>query len=293
MEAEDEICASCGIAPVDDIKLKICDGGCDLVKYCCDGCQENHRDQHEEECSKRKAELHDKELFEQPDGTHEGECPLCFLPLPLKKSSFYTCCCKIVCKGCVYADFKSSGNNNCPFCREPAAKSDEENYKRVMERVKVNDPAALNQMGTRRYDQGDYDKAVEYWTKAAELGEFHAHCKLGLIFYKGIGVEKDEEKAIYHWEKAAIGGHPYARNNLAVFEQNKGNFERATKHFIIAAKQGLEESMKNLWKNYSAGHITKEKLDATLRAHQSAIGATKSQQRDEGEAFNRLMLGLS
>ena len=65
----DEVCACCGIAAVDDIKLKDCDGGCDLVKYCGDGCQENHREQHEEECNKRKAELHDKELFTQPDIT--------------------------------------------------------------------------------------------------------------------------------------------------------------------------------------------------------------------------------
>ena len=51
----DEVCACCGIAPVDDIKLKLCDGGCDLVKYCSDVCQENHREQHEEECKGRKA----------------------------------------------------------------------------------------------------------------------------------------------------------------------------------------------------------------------------------------------
>ena len=61
----DEVCASCGIAPVDDIKLKLCDG-CDLVKYCSDKCREDHREQHEEECNQRKAELHDKELFKQP-----------------------------------------------------------------------------------------------------------------------------------------------------------------------------------------------------------------------------------
>ncbi len=77
------LCANCGIAQVDDIKLKICDGGCDLAKYCSDKCQKNHRDQHEEGCNQRKAELHDKQLFEQPDGAYLGECPLCFLPLPI------------------------------------------------------------------------------------------------------------------------------------------------------------------------------------------------------------------
>ncbi len=30
-DAEDEVCASCGVAAVDDVKLKLCDGGCDFV----------------------------------------------------------------------------------------------------------------------------------------------------------------------------------------------------------------------------------------------------------------------
>ncbi len=86
-EAETMLCANCGIAQVDDIKLEEC-GDCDLVKYCSDKCRENHIEQHEEECKKRKAELHDKNLFEHPDGTHEGECPLCFLPLPIGTKIF-------------------------------------------------------------------------------------------------------------------------------------------------------------------------------------------------------------
>ena len=57
------------------------------------------------------------------------------------------------------------------------------------------------------------------------------------------------------------------------------------KHLIIAANLGLEESTKELWKHYSAGNITKEELDATLRTHQAAIDAMKSAQRDEAEIF--------
>jgi hypothetical protein len=41
----DEVCASCAKPEVDDVKLKKCDD-CDLVKYCSDDCQENHREQH-------------------------------------------------------------------------------------------------------------------------------------------------------------------------------------------------------------------------------------------------------
>jgi hypothetical protein len=48
-------CASCGMAEVDDIKLKKCDA-CDLVRYCSDECQQEQRPKHEQACKKRAAE---------------------------------------------------------------------------------------------------------------------------------------------------------------------------------------------------------------------------------------------
>jgi hypothetical protein len=123
-----EVCACCGVAAVDDIKLKMCDGGCDLVKYCRDDCQTNHREQHEDECKKRRAELRDdiqrratelrqtflrdelrdKQLFEPDSSSYRGECPICCLPLSLEpeKSSLMPCCCKIICNGCRHANKK-------------------------------------------------------------------------------------------------------------------------------------------------------------------------------------------
>ncbi len=281
----DDICASCGIAEVDSIKLKECDD-CDLVKYCSDICQENHREQHEEECNQRKAELHDKELFTQPEETCYGECPICFLPLPLDQSKFrfHSCCCKLVCIGCSYANLISNGDDRCPFCREPSVNVEEEHDKRVMKRVKVNDPNALLKMGTKRHEEGDYHGAFKYWAKAAE-GNKGAHYNLSVMYDRGEGVEKDEEKKVYHWEKAAIGGHPDARHYLGCEEEDNGNVERAVKHFVIAANLGEEDSMKALWWHYAEGHITKEELEATLRTHKAAIDATKSAQRDAGEAY--------
>ncbi len=53
-EAADNCCASCGIADIDEIKLKKCDG-CDLARYCSDACREDHRPEHEAKCKKRAA----------------------------------------------------------------------------------------------------------------------------------------------------------------------------------------------------------------------------------------------
>ena len=137
-EEADEVCASCGVAAVDEIKLKDCDGGCDLVKYCSDNCQEIHRDQHEAACKKRKAELHNKQLFTQPDSSHFGECPICCLPLSFdpSKSPFMTCCSKTICKGCNHAnqvrEMAEGLEPRCAFCREPAPKSRDESNKRLI-----------------------------------------------------------------------------------------------------------------------------------------------------------------
>ena len=106
IKAEADICcASCGIAEVDDVKLTECDG-CDLVRYCSDTCQEDHRSEHEVKCEKRAAELRDELLFSQPESSHIGDCPICCLPMPLDdyKSMIYTCCSKTICVGCSFAN---------------------------------------------------------------------------------------------------------------------------------------------------------------------------------------------
>ena len=152
-----------------------------------------------------------------------------------------------------------------------------------MKRVEKNDPVAMTQMGTERHKEGDYSSAFEYYTKAAELGDAMAHYKLAHLYCEGEGVQKDERKALYHWEEAAISGHPYARLNLAVIEIENGRPERGEKHFIIAANLGDEKSMKQLWKCFSMGHVSKDDLSVTLRKHHAAVNATKSPQRKAAE----------
>ena len=115
------------------------------------------------------------------------------------------------------------------------------------------------------------------------MGNAEAHYQLGCSYGEGVGVRvRDDDKAVYHYEKASIGGHPDARYNLACYEEI-GSMERAVKHWIIAANLGDDKSMKELLSSYKNGFITKEKYGATLRAHQAAINATKSAERDFAE----------
>jgi len=153
-----------------------------------------------------------------------------------------------------------------------------------MKRVKVNDPLATCFMGTRHFHEGDYDAAIEYWTKAAELGHAEAHFQLSTMYMMGIGVEKDEKKEVIHLEEAAISGDPCGRYNLALIEERNGMIERAVKHWIIAANLGHDDSIKTLKLYYGNGKVSKEDFTAALRAYQAAVDAAKSPQREAAEA---------
>jgi TPR repeat protein len=103
------------------------------------------------------------------------------------------------------------------------------------------------------------------------------------MYRNGKAVEKDTKKYIYHLEEAAIGGHPEARHNLGCIETNNGNFERAVKHFIIAANLGNDGSLKSLRELYADGHASKEDYASALRAYQAALEAAKSAEREKVE----------
>eukprot|EP00984_Skeletonema_dohrnii_P004453 scaffold1583_cov123-Skeletonema_dohrnii-CCMP3373.AAC.3 len=282
-EAVDKLCsASCGIAEVDAIKLKEC-VDCDLVRYCSDACQIEHKSHHEEEaCKKRAAELRDEILFKQPKSTHLGDCPICMIPLQLDLSKAFitTCCSKTICRGCSHANDlrieEGSLEHKCSFCRKPTPISEGECDKQRMKRVEANDPVAMRREGVKQNKKGVYRHAFEYFKKAAELGDVDAHYRLSLMYYYGHGVEKDRGKEMYHSKEAAIDGHPKARNNLGCHECDNGNTEKAVKHWIIAASQGHDESIKTLMRAFKSGMVGKNELAAALRAHQAAVDATKS-----------------
>ncbi len=281
-------CAACGVAAeVDGVELLPC-GDCDLVKYCSDECQDDHKSEHKEACKIRFEEL----LFKQPECSHLGDCPICFLPLSLDQSKSYLmpCCSKEICMACRFANHVRALEmeliHSCPFCREPVPQTKEEVDKRTMKRVAMNDPAAMCSWGVTLRFKGDFSGAVECWTKASELGDADAHFKLACMYGRGLGVEYNEGRVWYHMEGAAIAGHPRARHFLGLSEYyDSGNVERAVKHWIIASNLGEDDSIKELMKAFKEGHVSKDDLAAALRAHKAAVDATKSPQRVEAEEF--------
>ena len=105
------------------------------------------------------------------------------------------------------------------------------------------------------------------------------------IYQYGMVVNEDQKKQVYHLEEAAIGGHCGARHKLGSLERENGTYERAVKHYIIAAKMGDNDSLEMLKNMYREGLVSKENLASALRGHQTAVDATKSLQREVAKAY--------
>ena len=282
-------CANCGIGKREDgIKLKTCTA-CKSIRYCGIKCQKEHRPYHKRACKQRAAELRDEILFKQPESTHLGDCPICCLPLPTdhKRLIIKSCCCKFLCLGCHDANMRreieGQLDHTCPFCRSKSNLSEEECDRNVMKRVQLNDPNAMREMGLGCREKGDHQSAFAYLSKAAELGNVDSHHTLACMYHLGQGVERDDKKERYHLEQASIGGHPAARHNLGCVEIENNRFERALKHFMIASKQGFEESLERVEDLYADGFASKGDYVSALRGYQAAVDAEKSEQREEAE----------
>ncbi len=291
-------CACCGISGVDDIKLKRCTA-CYLVRYCSITCQKTHRPKHKHECRKRAAELRDELLFKQPVSNCRGDCPICFLPLPVEesKSTITACCSKIICNGCDFANQKreieSRLEPKCAFCRHPIPSDADEHTKILLNRAEANDTFANYAMGLSCNNSGDYKAAFEYWTKAADSGDANAHHCLSDFYRIGLGgVEKNKKKEIYHLEEAAIAGAPKARNILGSIEEKNGRMDRAVKHWIIAAKLGDVNTLNLLKLCYEEGVVSKDAFATALRGYQAVVEATKSPQREIAASKKRSVYNL-
>ena len=136
--AVDEICASCGS---DDIKLRKCTA-CKLVRYCSVKCQKEHRSR-----QKRAAELRVELLLKQPESTHLGDCPICFIPIPFDPDTFSmnACCSKIICLSCIDASgLLANQETTCPFFRHLIPKTQAESDLIKVKRIEANDPVAMH-----------------------------------------------------------------------------------------------------------------------------------------------------
>ena len=105
------------------------------------------------------------------------------------------------------------------------------------------------------YDQQqNYPEAAKWFLKAAELGHAGAQSKLGVLYFKGLGVPQDHAEALKWVRMAAEQGHAEAQVNLGyVYHTGQGapqSHAEAEKLYLMSAKQGTHHAMMQLARLY-------------------------------------------
>jgi len=227
------------------------------------------------------------------------ECPICMLPLPItinKGITFYSCCGKMICDGCIYKHIqtgkekdKQRGDFKCPFCQQPFESTIKNQIKELKKLMKKKNPHAYMQMAIR-YNSGSGvfqsdTRALEMYISAAELGHAEAFVVIATNYMKGTAVEQDISKAVEFQVVSAKKGSVAAHELLADFHRENGNIDESIRHLKVAASAGDQDSMDDLMKYYKEKSISKEELTLTLHAFQKSSNEMKSKDREDALAF--------
>jgi uncharacterized protein len=133
--------------------------------------------------------------------------------------------------------------------REALQAYNEKNYTKAFEiwskEVSYKNDQAMTNLGLL-YLKGegvdkDYNKAREWFEKASEYDNDSANFNLGQMYQAKIGVEEDDEKAIHYFRKAVQKGHKQANLRLALLLlKNRSNVENVKEGFgaMITAANG-------------------------------------------------------
>jgi TPR repeat protein len=127
-----------------------------------------------------------------------------------------------------------------------------------------------------------HTKSLQEFKALAAQGDAAAQFKLGVIYYKGLGVQPDYLEALNWFKKAALQGHPLARYNAGYMnEKGEGTPQdhvEAAKYYRQAAEQGNRLAQYNLGYMYEKGQgVLPNEVQALMWYNLAAVqGETKA-----------------
>lgn len=111
--------------------------------------------------------------------------------------------------------------------------------------------------GWAAIQNGDFDSAFTILKPLAEQGHIEAQFNLGVMYFQGDGVAKDDAAATNWFRKAAEQGHATAQTILAWrYEASEGvaqDYKQAARWYRMAALQGDAFAQNNLGIMYFEG----------------------------------------
>jgi len=134
------------------------------------------------------------------------------------------------------------------------------------------------------YERKDYGTAFTGFKNLAEQGHTLAQFNLGVAYFNGDGVPKDDQQAVVWWRKAAEQGEVMAQYSLGLMYANgqgvPKDYQQAAVWYRKAAEQGNANAQFNLGVMYIPGQgVHKDEqsayfwwLLASAQGHQIAAG---------------------
>ena len=119
------------------------------------------------------------------------------------------------------------------------------------------------------YEGKDYGTAYREFLPLAEAGDPVAQYGLGLLYGRGLAVEKDDAEAVRWFRLSADQGHPAGQNALGVSyargESVEKDYVEAVKWYRLAAGQGYAKAQYNLGRIYWDGKGVAQDYAEALR----------------------------
>lgn len=147
-------------------------------------------------------------------------------------------------------------------------------------------PKELVEQGYKHSENGDYDKAIECYRKAAQQGDAQGQDELGGMYLYGAGGEVDYATALEWFRKSAAQGFAEGQRDVGLmYHYGLGveqDYAKALEWYNKAAQQGNAHAEKGLGDMYHAGN------GVTQSYEQAAAWYRKAADHNDREAQNAL-----
>ena len=123
--------------------------------------------------------------------------------------------------------------------------------------------------GFQAFTAGNYEQALRLWLPLAEKDNAGAQYNLGILYMKGLGVEKNLKTAFIWYKRASTNGNTDAMFNLGTM-YNKGKVvsrspKDANKWWLKAAELGNAAAQFNIAVEYAYGKNLEKNVDEAIK----------------------------
>ena len=123
--------------------------------------------------------------------------------------------------------------------------------------------------GFQAFTAGNYEQALRLWLPQAEKDNADAQYNLGVLYMKGLGVEKNLKTAFIWYKRASSNGHSDAMFNLGtMYNKGKGIYHspvNADQWWLKAAELGNAAAQYNIAVKYAYGGSLGKDIDEAIK----------------------------